>query len=111
MHRLAVVGAGVIGLSCAWRAAAASSDAKRGHRCSESTPKSSSSSSPGHASVTGASMPPATHEAPEVGAGSRTVTRRPCWAARQAQVSPTTPAPNTSSSFVIRSTISLPAPA
>ena len=64
----------------------------------DSRPSASSSSSPGHASVTGASMPPATQEAPDAGAGSRTVTRRPCCAARQAQLSPMTPAPSTSSS-------------
>ena len=45
-----------------------------GHRRTDSTPSSSSSSSPGQASVTGASMPPATHDAPDDGAGSSTVT-------------------------------------
>jgi hypothetical protein len=59
----------------------------------------------------GASMPPATQEAPDAGSGSRTVTRRPCCAARQAQLNPMTPAPSTSSSDVLCSTISLPAPA
>src|SRR5690606_36933432 len=52
-------------------------------------------------SVTGASMPPATHDAPEAGAGSSTVTRRPASAARHAQDRPITPAPTTVNEFDI----------
>jgi hypothetical protein len=54
-------------------------------------------------------MPPATQDAPDAGAGSSTVTRRPAAAARQAQARPITPAPITvNREFVISP---LPAPA
>jgi hypothetical protein len=82
-------------------AAASSSAANAGQRRTAASPSSSKASSPGHASVTGASMPPATHDAPEAGAGSRTVTRSPASATRQAQDRPITPAPITVNEFDI----------
>src|SRR4051794_27872746 len=47
-------------------------------------------------------MPAAVREAPAVGVGSTTVTRRPRWAQRQATARPITPPPTTTrSGFVI----------
>ena len=62
--------------------AATSSPANAGQRRSEAVPSASISASPGAASVTGASIPPATREAPDPGAGSCTVTANPADAAR-----------------------------
>src|SRR4051794_5489444 len=61
----------------------------------------SRSSSPKSASVTGASIPAATDDAPQPGSPrSRTTTRNPLWAARHADARPAMPAPTTATSKV-----------
>src|SRR3954469_17499030 len=79
--------------------ASSSSAANAGHSAADSRLSRSKSSSPKSASVTGASIPAATEDAPQPGsARSRTTTRSPDWAARQADVRPAMPAPSTATS-------------
>src|SRR4051812_23037342 len=79
--------------------AASSSAANAGHIAADSRFSRSSSSSPKSASVTGASIPAATDEAPQPGSPrSNTTTRSPDWAARHADARPATPAPTTTTS-------------
>src|SRR5437867_1381345 len=79
-----------------------SSAAKSGHIAADSRFRRSSSSSPKSASVTGASMPAATDEAPAPGRSrSTTATRRPLRAAPQAVARPGTPAPTTTTSCAL----------
>ena len=72
-----------------------SSAANAGHSARPSRLSASSASSPKSASVTGASMPAATPDAPAPGASrSTTSTEMPACAARHAQARPTMPAPD-----------------
>lgn len=64
---------------------------------------------PGQASVTGASMPPATQDEPVPGAGSTTRTANPAVASCQAMDRPITPPPTTTTAF--DTNLTLPAPA
>src|SRR3954447_5920483 len=78
-----------------------SSLANAGHSAADSRLSRSSSSSPKSASVTGASIPAATEDAPQPGRPrSRTTTRTPDWAARRADARAATPAPTTATSKV-----------
>jgi len=61
--------------------------------------------------VTGANMPPATHDAPERGCGSTNVTAAPSNANRPAIAAPITPAPTTATVVRIVCISTLPAPA
>ena len=79
--------------------ASLSSAANSGHEACEASAAASSRSSPQVASPTGASMPAATPEAPAPGSSrSRTSTRSPRCAARQAQARPIAPAPTINAS-------------
>src|SRR4051794_34172329 len=79
--------------------ASSSSAANAGQSAADSRLSRNSSSSPKSASVTGASMPAATDDAPQPGVPrSSTTTRSPVWAARQAAASPAMPAPTTATS-------------
>src|SRR3954451_18144874 len=83
--------------------ASSSSAAKAGHSAADSRLSRKSSSSPKSASVTGASMPAATDDAPQPGVPrSRTTTRSPLWAARHADARPAIPAPTTATLKVVR---------
>src|SRR4051794_14316248 len=88
--------------------ASSSSAANAGHAAADSRFRASSSSSPKSASVTGASMPAATDDAPQPGSPrSRTTTRSPFWAARHADARPAMPAPTTATSKLRSVSISL----
>src|SRR5437016_3343088 len=79
-----------------------SSAAKPGHIAADSRLSRSSSSSPKSASVTGASIPAATDEAPAPGRSrSTTATSSPAHAARHAVARPGTPAPTTTTSCAL----------
>ena len=78
----------------------ASSAANAGQRPADSRLSASSASSPNSASVTGASMPAATPEAPAPGSSrSSTQDAQPALRRRQAEASPITPAPTTTTSY------------
>src|SRR4051794_38852264 len=76
------------------------SAANAGHSDAPARFSRSSASSPNSASVTGASIPAATPDAPSPGASERssTSTLSPSWAQRHAQARPITPAPTTTTS-------------
>src|SRR3954447_22485085 len=88
--------------------ASSSSAANAGHSAADSRLRRSRPSSPKSVSVTGASMPAATDDAPQPGSPrSSTTTRRPLWTARHADASPAMPAPTTATSKVRSVSISL----
>src|SRR3954468_3377719 len=88
--------------------AASSSAAKPGHIAADSRLSRSSSSSPKSVSVTGASIPAATDDAPEPGSPrSTTTTRSPDWAVRHAEARPAMPAPTTATSEELLILVSL----
>ena len=85
-------------------------DAKAGHIASASTPCATTASSPGQASVSGASMPPATREPACGEPRSDTETEYPARAAASATDRPMTPPPRTVTSTLLKA-FTLPAPA
>src|SRR4051794_4569090 len=88
--------------------ASSSSAANSGHSAADSRLRRSRPSSPKSVSVTGASMPAATDDAPQPGSPrSSTTTRSPLWTARHADASPAMPAPTTATSKVRFVSISL----